>query len=148
IQQAAFSDHLWKRDTRHQRAVRERHLLQRVLEPAGEVVILGTLRDAELKMLRDGLLEMRDSAARYWDELLRLQASLVDTQHTMQSLNGLRNALQTFLFAKPPTFPSVEEVCLSDEHQRTAREEYESWLRWFSMEEGDHAEKFISEARE
>lgn len=145
---ARFTDHPWKRTTKARRAVRESRMLQRIVDPFGEKVLLGTLRATELQALRNELLDLRESVERQRDLLIRLKSSLNETIQIAQSLTDLRNAIETFLSTKPPSYPSIEETSASEECKASLHGDYISSLRWFVLEEGDYADKFVSESRE
>lgn len=124
----------WRRAPRHQRAVRESRLLQRVLDPAGDLVLLGSLHKDELATLRKELLEMRAYAASVQNELQHLQAALAEVQEVNMAFEDFRALLETFLYKKPEPYPTVEPVQLSSEHHAMLEETYNTWLKWFLID--------------
>lgn len=148
--QAMMTEHPWQRDTRHRRGVRENRLFLRVFDPPGDLTLLGNLHRNELADLRKMLGEMHSYITEFKDSLERFQAALVETQEAAATFQSLAEVLETYLYAKPLAYPTVNSVDLSDEHRVIAQDTYSRWLGWYQLDTdtlGD-AERFLDKQEE
>jgi hypothetical protein len=124
--------HVQKPDRqRHTRAVRESYLLQRLHERPGDPVLLGTLHRNELETLRQELKENATYHAEIREQLEDARGQLQVTCAAMSELRGLADALETYLYKKPPSFPAAEQVDLSAERRAQNQDIYKRWFSWF-----------------
>jgi hypothetical protein len=108
---------------RHKRKTQQSWALQRILDPEREIVVLGYLRRDEIVEVTKELEEMHeiDEAAR---ESLRTLYSIAEaTQQEMEGFEDMRDVLRTFLYEKPPTYPSIREVELMTLEEHVALED-------------------------
>lgn len=112
---AAYTEHVWQRDERHRRAVRENWLTQRILDKPGELTLLGMLHQNELEAFRDELYEV----LAYIDHANALIKTIYGSPYNgypaATKLPTLQEVLETFLHAKPHDFPTVQDVWIDND---------------------------------
>lgn len=158
---AAYEEHpfLWDRgvEFKHRRAVRAHRLVQRVLDPPGELVLLGMLHKDELRKLRNELSLLRKAGEQFESLLPSLQEGLREAQQFAEfsdfehsTFKSFQDVFETFLFEKPPDYPEITLTNLTDEHMQELRKQYGAALRWFRPNPkipGDF-EKYVDEDKE
>jgi predicted RNA-binding Zn-ribbon protein involved in translation (DUF1610 family) len=141
----AFTPHPWQRDGHHHKSVRESYLFRHVFDQPGEPVLLGRLHKNELADLLNELREMKAYSQETHDRLQTLQGALVEARDVV-AITDLRDALETVIYKKPPPYPIVDAVDLTDGHQNEREEVYQRWLNWFVInpERRDDAARFLN----
>jgi hypothetical protein len=154
---AAFVEHPWQRNEpnkqgnqRHRRSIRESRLMQRVLDPPGDLVLLGTFHKNELATFRSELRERQKNVAGFKASLLHLEAALAEAQEVKIELTNLQDALEIFLYGKPDPYPTVEGGEWSEEYRKRLQNTYETWLGWFALnrDKPEQVERFLNEQLE
>jgi hypothetical protein len=146
---AVYAEHPYRRDQRYQRAVRANPVIQRILEPTGEGVILGLLKRDELEQFRTLLQDMIENGIALDAALPQLADTLHEAVQVAETFPTVQKAIETFLFERPPNYVRIVDV---DEHvpdDEVVRKEYEARLAYFRVKRyGDNFTKFVSESRE
>jgi uncharacterized protein (DUF3820 family) len=156
-----YEEHIYQRDGgrefKHRRAVRANRLVQRVLDPPGELILLGMLHRNELQTLRNELLLMKQAGEQFESLLPPLQEALQEAQQLAefsdfpdQTFKHFREVFETFLYEKPADYPEIAEGTCTEEQRAELEEIYQTRLQWFrpNPKRKDDVEKYIEEKRE
>jgi hypothetical protein len=134
----------------HHRAVRESRLMQRILEPRGDLVLLGMLHPGELEQLGKELRQMRGALIGFKAAVLEIHAALEETHAASAELRELQRDLQTFLVGRPEPYPTTVRSHVTEDFRQKIQETYETWLSWFILNKDKlgSAQKFLDEREE
>jgi hypothetical protein len=160
-EEAAYQEHSYLRDggreLRPRRAVRSSRLVQRILDPPGDLVLLGMLRRDELQTLRNELQTLRNAGEQLISVLPPFHEALQEAQQLATSspfedgaFTDFREVFATFLYEKPDDYPEIAEVVLSDEHRAALHTTYHTRLNWFRADRKrpNDLEKYVEEPLE
>jgi len=156
-----YEEHIYQRDGgrdfKHRRAVRASRLVQRVLDPPGDLLLLGMLHKNELQTLRQELLMLRNAGEQFESLLPPLQEALQEAQQLAefsdfpdQTFKHFRDVFAVFLYEKPADYPGIDEGNCTEEQRAEMEEIYQTRLQWFrpNPKRKDDFEKYIEEKRE
>lgn len=160
-EEAGLQEHLYMRDGgrefKHRRAVRAHRLMQRLLDPPGDLILLGMLHKDELLDVRNELQTMRNAGEEFESLLPPFHEALQEAQQLATfsdckdtEFKNFRHVFEIFLYEKPSDYPEIHAVMLTDEHTAELHATYESRLRWFSpnRKRKNDVEKYIDQDRE
>jgi hypothetical protein len=135
---------------KHQRAVRESRLLQRVFDPSGDLALLGTLHKSELQDLRRQLAEMKAISTATREAMLSLHGAVAETVAASEEQSQLQRDLELFLLKRPAGYPSVTRVVWTAPVREQIRDTYERWMRWFEPDKNkpQSLERWMNEIEE
>jgi hypothetical protein len=108
-------------------------------------VLLGSLHRNELETLAKELKTVEATHAEVREQLKDARGQLQVTHAAVCQLRGLEDVLRTYLDKKPPSFPALDQVDLSEEQRRQNLETYQRWFSWFLIDpkkQGD-AQRFL-----
>jgi hypothetical protein len=115
-------------------AVRESYVLQRLHERYGDPVLLGSFHRKELETLAQELKTVDATHAEVRAQLEDIRGQLQVTHAAVCELRGLEDVLRTYLYKKPPSFPTLDQVDLSEERRRQNYDTYQRWFSWFLID--------------
>jgi len=160
-EEIAYEEHPYIRDSgrefKHRRAVHANRLLQRLLDPPGDLVLLGMLHKNELEDVRNDIQMMKNAGEQLASLLPPFHEALREAQQLAefsdfedQAFKNFREVFETFLYEKPDDYPEIPAVTLTDENAAELLGTYQTRLNWFrpDRKRKNDVDKYVEEKLE